>query len=88
MRRILAGVVIVGLALSLEACPKPANENNVTSENISVNETVDMNATDMNATDMNATDMNATDMNATDMDAADNAAAPKKGNQGSTDHKG
>ena len=87
MRRILAGVVIVGLALSLEACPKPANENNVTSENISVNETVnttDMNATDMNATDMNATDMNATDMNATDM----NAATPKKGNQGSTDHKG
>ena len=28
MRKIFAGVVIVGLALSLEACPKPANENN------------------------------------------------------------
>jgi hypothetical protein len=84
MRRILAGVVIVGLALSLEACPKPAENN--TSENVSINETVDMNATDMNATDMNATDINATDMNATDMNAAGNAAAPKKGNQGSTDH--
>ncbi len=76
MRRILAGVVIVGLALSLEACPKPV-ENNV-SENVSVNETVDMNATDMNATDMNATDMNATDMN---------GLAPVSGDQGSTDHK-
>ena len=79
MRRILAGVVIVGLALSLEACPKPV-ENNV-SENVSVNETVDMNATDMNATDMNATDMNATDMNATDMNATGNSA-----DHGSTDH--
>ena len=80
MRRILAGVVIVGLALSLEACPKPAENN--TSENVSVNETVDMNATDVNATNMNATDMNATDMN-----AVANGATPVSGDQGSTDHK-
>ena len=80
MRKILAGVVIVGLALSLEACPKPAYNE---ADNAAVNEPMtDMNATDMNATDMNAVDMNATtDMNATDMNADANST-----DHGSTDH--
>jgi hypothetical protein len=84
MRKVIAGVVIVGLAMTLEACPKRAEDTN----NVVANEP----ATDMNATDMNATtDMNAVDMNApADM----NAAAPAAGanadanstDHGSTDH--
>ena len=48
MRKIFVGVIIVGLALSLEGCPKPANNNEA--ENAAANEP----ATDMNATDLNA----------------------------------
>ena len=67
MRKILAGVVIVGLALSLEACPKPAYNE---ADNAAVNEPM----TDMNATDMNATDMNAADAANSAADAANSAA--------------
>jgi hypothetical protein len=81
MRKVLAGVVILGLALTLEACPKPAEDTN----NVVANEP----ATDMNATDLNATtDMNAVDMNApADMNAADANAEANATDQGaSTDH--
>jgi uncharacterized protein involved in copper resistance len=80
MRKILAALVVTGLAFSLEACPKAADNN---ADNMALNEPA---PADMNAVDMNATDMNATDMNATDMNAGSNAAMNNSMDQGSTDH--
>ncbi len=78
MRRLISGLLAVGLALSLEACPK-AQTNDAADAGASANEAVPV---ETMAAENAAIDNSA----AENLGAADDAVANNATDQGSTDH--